>query len=424
MIELLNIAFVSITIFTIFNSKNIFFINNSNNIFCNISINLVIFFNFCLFLSFFNKTVEYLFYILIFLFLINLKSFFYNLRKFNYSFFILLNLCFFLKISADPSLGWDGIANWYPKVYNFLNSGTFFTLDNYPRFAYPHLGSYVWAVFSNYSFLEYEYPGRFIYFFLYISSIFLIISYSKESDFKNFLIILILFIISFDFDLFKGYQEYLIFSLINIFVVFYYNSQNSKYFNLLSLLILNAIIWLKDEGLVYSIPILLMCLLKDKRLLSLKNAYFIFTYLIIVIFKLLMMSNLASNVLLGVFTIDQIFKELFNFSTFLTDSILIFKHFVISYFKHPIWLFLILFFLLPSKKIKNKKPYRDALVIFIFCIITNFLIFHVQRTEILEWHLTTALDRLNFMLSAYFLYFTYLNLSQYLQIFFKNVSNN
>ena len=424
MIELLNIAFVSITIFTIFNSKNVIFVKKPNNIFSNISVNLVIFFNLCLFLSFFNKTVEYLFYIIIFLFLINLRNFFYNLKKFNYLFFILLNLCFFLKISANPSLGWDGIANWYPKVYNFLNSGTFFTLDNYPRLGYPHLGSYVWAVFSNYSFLDQEYLGRFIYFFLYFSSIFLVISYDKGSDFKNLLIILILIIISFDFDLFKGYQEYLIFSLINIFIVIYYNEKNNKYLSLLGLLIFNAIIWFKDEGLIYSIPILIMCLVKNNKVLSIKNAYFIFTVFIIVMFKFVMMNNLTSNALLGGFMIDKVFKELFNFSTFFSDLILIFKHFLISYFKYPIWLFVILFILFPPKKIKIKKLHRDALFIFIFCIITNFLIFHTQRTEILEWHLTTALDRLNLMLSAYFLYFIYINLDQYLKIFFRNVSNN
>ena len=125
MIELLNIIFVSFAIFTIFNSRNIIFIKNSSNIFCIISINLVIFLNICLILSFFDRTIEYLFYILIVLSLINIKYFFYNLTKFDYLFFILLNLCFFLKLSADPSLGWDGIINWYPKVYNFLNSGTF-----------------------------------------------------------------------------------------------------------------------------------------------------------------------------------------------------------------------------------------------------------------------------------------------------------
>lgn len=424
MIELFNIAFVSITIFTIFNSTNIIFTNNSNNLFCNISLNLIIFFNVCLFLSFFNKTIDYLFYILIFLFLINLRSFIYNLKKFNYLFFILLNLCFFFKISADPSLGWDGIANWYPKVYNFLNSGTFFTLDNYPRHSYPHLGSYIWAVFSNYSFLEYEYLGRLIYFFLYITSIFLTISYDKKFHYKNILIILILFIISFDFDLFKGYQEYLIFSFINIFVIFFYNEKNTKYFGLLSLLILNIIIWLKDEGLIYSIPILIMYLTKNNKIISLKNAYFISTYFIIVIFKFVMMSYLASNHQLGGFVISQVFKELFNFSTIIEDIVLIFKHFMISFFKYPIWLFLILFLLFPSKKNKNNKLYKNTFYTFVFCILINFLIFHLQKKEFLEWQLTTALDRLNLMLSAYFLYYIYFNLNQYLKIFFKNVSDN
>lgn len=424
MIELLNIIFVSFAIFTIFNSRNIIFIKNSSNIFCIISINLVIFLNICLILSFFDRTIEYLFYILIVLSLINIKYFFYNLTKFDYLFFILLNLCFFLKLSADPSLGWDGIINWYPKVYNFLNSGTFFTLDNYPRYFYPHLGPYIWAIFSNYSFLEHEYLGRFIYIFLYFASIFLVTSYNKNSYFKNFILVIILFIISFDFDLFKGYQEYLIFSLINIFVIFFYNESSNKYFGLISLLILNAMIWCKDEGLIYSVPILIMYLTKSKKILSLKNAFFIFFYCLIVIFKFLMMSYLLNNNQLGGFTTTHIFSEIFNFSTFLTDVILIFKHFMISFFKYPVWLFLILFLVFPTKEIKRKKVYKDALYIFVFCLFINFFIFHIQRTDLLEWRLITALDRLNLMISAYFLYFIYLNLSQYLQIFIKNDSIN
>ena len=257
-----------------------------------------------------------------------------------------------------------------------------------------------------------------------MSSIFLTISYDKKFHYKNILIILILFIISFDFDLFKGYQEYLIFSFINIFVIFFYNEKNTKYFGLLSLLILNIIIWLKDEGLIYSIPILIMYLTKNNKIISLKNAYFISTYFIIVIFKFVMMSYLASNHQLGGFVISQVFKELFNFSTIIEDIVLIFKHFMISFFKYPIWLFLILFLLFPSKKNKNNKLYKNTFYTFVFCILINFLIFHLQKKEFLEWQLTTALDRLNLMLSAYFLYYIYFNLNQYLKIFFKNVSDN
>ena len=286
------------------------------------------------------------------------------------------------------------------------------------------MGPYIWAIFSNYSFLEHEYLGRFIYIFLYFASIFLVTSYNKNSYFKNFILVIILFIISFDFDLFKGYQEYLIFSLINIFVIFFYNESSNKYFGLISLLILNAMIWCKDEGLIYSVPILIMYLTKSKKILSLKNAFFIFFYCLIVIFKFLMMSYLLNNNQLGGFTTTHIFSEIFNFSTFLTDVILIFKHFMISFFKYPVWLFLILFLVFPTKEIKRKKVYKDALYIFVFCLFINFFIFHIQRTDLLEWRLITALDRLNLMISAYFLYFIYLNLSQYLQIFIKNDSIN
>ena len=43
------------------------------------------------------------------------------------------------------------------------------------------------------------------------------------------------------------------------------------------------------------------------------------------------------------FTLNSIVNEMFNFSTFGSDLFLIIKHFIISYFKHPIWLLLIFF---------------------------------------------------------------------------------
>ena len=267
MIELLNIIFSSSVIFLLFNSSQVLLLYKVNqNIFKNININLIIFFNMCLFFSFFDNGIKYFTYLIFFICLLNSISFFKNIKNYFYIIFIIINFVLFLKISSDPSLAWDGIGNWYPKVYNFFLGSSFFDLTETPRPNYPHLGAFVWSLFWHISILDYEYLGRFIYIFSYISSLFLIMHKNEDTVIKKLSLFFVLLIISFDINLFKGYQEYLIFSLFNIFIYLYYNEKNEPNLSIISLLIINSAIWFKDEGLIYSFPIVLMVLLYHSRL--------------------------------------------------------------------------------------------------------------------------------------------------------------
>ena len=119
------------------------------------------------------------------------------------------------------------------------------------------------------------------------------------------------------------------------------------------------------------------------------------------------------------FTLSNIIRESFNFSTIRTDLFLIIKHSIITYFKYPIWIFLFIFLIFPDKEIKSKKLYKNTLYIFVFSLLINIFIFHIQDSAILEWQLSTALDRLNFMLSGYFIYFIYRNVDKY----FSKITN-
>ena len=125
-----------------------------------------------------------------------------------------------------------------------------------------------------------------------------------------------------------------------------------------------------------------------------------------------MINSLIDNYNLQSISISQIFFELFNFTNILNDIFLISKHFIISFFKYPVWLFLFIFIIFPEKSVKKLKIYNDTKYILLFCLMINFLIFHILPFP-LEWNLTTALDRLNFMLSGYFIFFIYLNIQRY-----------
>ena len=133
--------------------------------------------------------------------------------------------------------------------------------------------------------------------------------------------------------------------------------------------------------------------------------------------KHILISNGEDSLQGSTFSYDNIFTELINFESFPNDIFLIVKHFLISFFKIPIWLTTIFFLVFPNYKIK-----RDMInifrLIFIFCILINFFIFHLTVYDI-NWHLSVAMDRLLLILSGYFLYFNYLNFKYYLT-FTKN----
>ena len=423
MIEFFSIILSSVTIFSLFNGNNIFFDFKTNkNIFKKIVISLIIIFNIFLFFSFLPNGINYLIYLIFILVLLNLISFLKNLFNFTFLLFLILNFVLFLQIASNPILGWDGQAIWYAKAYNYFNGGNFLNLSEFTKSNYPHLGGYIWAIFWKISFLNYEYLGRFVYIFTFLSSLFFINSYNKNIKIKNILITYSIFLICFDLDIFRGYQEYLIFSFLNIYIILHYNEKNQKSLFFLALLIINIIVWIKNEGLIYSFPIFALYVLKQKRILCKENLFFLILYSLIICFRLYLSTTINQNFNFhgNDFSFGSITKEIFNFTTFGSDFIIIMKHFIISYFKYPIWIFLFIFLIFPESSIKRKKIYHDTILIFIFSFLINFLIFHIQRTDILEWHLSAALDRLNLILAGYFVYFIYCNINNYLDKFLFN----
>ena len=255
MIEYLNIFFSSLLIFIFFNGNDIFFnIITKKNIFKKIVISLVISFNIFLFFSFLKNGLNYsIYFIYLFLFL-NIFGFIKNLFNYKFIFFLIINFALFLQIASNPILGWDGQAIWYPKAYNFLTGFDFSNLSKFTKPNYPHLGGFIWAIFWKIPFLNYEYLGRFIYIFTFLSSLFFVTSFSENKKLRNILTILILYLVCFDVDLFRGYQEYLIFSFLNIFIVFFYNERNDLLQFFIAILIINIIIWIKNESLIYCLP--------------------------------------------------------------------------------------------------------------------------------------------------------------------------
>ena len=166
-------------------------------------------------LSFTNLNFKNLFLII---FLINFILFIFNFKNvmseiknnknliFNISFFL---ACIFIFVhqAQNLNLGYDGLQIWKIKVNNFYNGYNYFevaSLYDHVR-QYPHLGSFLWAYFWEISLGNKEYFGRLFHIYLYILSLFLIVSSIKNlSEIKKVILFLSFLFFSYDTDL-NGY---------------------------------------------------------------------------------------------------------------------------------------------------------------------------------------------------------------------------
>ena len=202
MIEILNIFYLFVTFFIIFSFplNNIFLKRNLEkynfNIFEIYSFNILCLLTCFFLLSFFKLNVLYIFFIFLGFSLINL--FFLDWLKYKKEIALLIILVIFLlsyslEVSTYPYLEWDAAVNWIFKVLNFKYNYSFKNLTNVPGLVeYPHLGTYLWAIFWKASFIDYEYTGRLVFIFIYLTSFFALVNNLKLNTIKKILSLMII----------------------------------------------------------------------------------------------------------------------------------------------------------------------------------------------------------------------------------------
>ena len=253
-----------------------------------------------------GSNLIYYFLLIIFLmnFLFLLKDLFesYQVKNLKINFIFLLLVFLFFIFSIDLSnnlkLGWDAQNYWLAKKLIFTNGGDFFDLKNTPRDDYPYLGSFVWHIYSKFSFLGYEYFGRLFYLFLFLLSIFSIASIIKAKAFEKIILIFILVFLIYKVELFNGYQEILNFSLLILLTKIFYEilteklpikKFNNKFIYLF--ILINSIIWIKSEStflviiFLFSITLIKEINFKIKIMMTLVfiflllNKFYIFSFI-------------------------------------------------------------------------------------------------------------------------------------------------
>ena len=413
MIEIFKIIFI-FTIFLIFVSSPLNIFNKINKeIKLNyLNCNLIINFNILLLLSIVNIPIQnyQLIYIIILIFLffysliiskINLKSFkkknILNLTIFFFSFFFLgFSFC------CNVNLGWDAKYFYYIKSLFFFEGLGLSELGSFEHNKWhPHFGSYLWAFYWSLPFFEFEYFGRLSYLFIFCFSLYYITKFESKNNISK-LFYLLLLIILFKYDRFSGLQEVLIYSFLIISSKILYELNFKKNLMDLAILILiaNLLIWIKAEGIVFGLIIVLITLFNKKIFLREKAIIFLsFVFVIALKNYIYFYYGFETNAQ------PYNFKELILFSFeniyYRFEKIIIY----LGYYslKNPIFLLgiILLFFLNFSKK--NKILLKNYNLYFIFNTIFIFSAYLLRDLEIV-YSLKTTLERIVFTSSGFYVY--------------------
>ena len=423
MIEILSIC-IHIFVITIFcySPKYLLFYFNNNkkiNIIEHLEIGIILNIFLLLILSFlFRKDSNFIFYILLIIFLINLffciKDFVNYLKNKNYlikpELLLLLFLIFVLSVdlSNNLKLGWDAQNYWLVKKLVFSNNGDIFDLKFTPRNDYPYLGSFIWFLYSKISILKYEYFGRIFYIYLFLISIFSVSRIVKIYFFEFMLLSLTIIFLIYKIHLFSGYQEIITFSLLVILINNFYRIHNTiiqknKFNNnlFLIIIIMSILMWIKNESSVLIMIFLLSFLMIKKFKINYK-IFFSIAFLILLLSKYILFSylGLSHDIQSGnyeYFRIENLF-EFVNVKRF----ILISQYLIYGFFEMLIYPLSIFFLIILFKLDKKNKFYNFLLYSFIFSIVFLYSAF-ILNSFPLEWVLWTALNRIMFQTSAFFI---------------------
>ena len=401
------LVFVLFSYFPINSSTSKYFLSSSKNLSLinYFIINLSLLMSILLIASFTKFGLENVFITLLIiyalLFLVSFKDILRINYKDNYlviTIFIIINFALFLDLARDLQLNWDALTLWKIKANHFYLGNNYFDPTYYPHAyfshpQYPHLGTYIWSFFWKNALLDYEYLGRCFQTYLYVVSLFVLtMSFRFQSFSKIFLVLVVLIILSYDPDL-RGYQDIYIFSLIIFYGFFIYEKFRLKT-NLNNFIILIPLIlpWIKNEGIFYSIFLLIIYFVVEKS--NLKRLFF----------PLIILSTIFLQLYLNIFYFDL--NTLFQFeikssnilndegfTTLLNKFVKILFYSSHGFFKHPILIldaFIIFISLYYLKFSKINFPYY----LFLFLFIVFILSIYVFTPNDLKWHLQSSIDRL------------------------------
>ena len=372
--------------------------------------NILFLINLFLIFSVFNFTITQvtsIFYSIIFIFLIYFLS---NFKKLLFPkniiyFFIFYSIILFIlsiDLSKNLFLYWDAQKIWLPKAISFYNDGLIVDLKNTAYSHYSFLGSLLWAFFWKISGSGYEYFGRIFFLAIYLFAILNLLSLISVNKNIKIISFLIFTLITYDYWLFRGTQEILVFSFLLILSKYLFNfftEDKNVRINLLNIfLCLNLIIWTKNEGIVLSLIILFILIIFSRETLKFKLILTSILFFMILVRFLIFKFNGLDLDLSKDFEFHEMLSIFFNNLTIINLA-LILKYVIFSLFKFP-HIVLSMFFALAIAF--DKRLFKKFIFLYVYLFLSIFLIFliYLSSPHDLDFMVSTGSMRLMLEFSA------------------------
>lgn len=406
--ELFNIIYIFFVL--VFVSTFYFSKNRKIDIIKLIGLNLIILSSIFLLLSFFKISILLIFYLLIFFricniifitkkndLLLNFKASFLNI-KFIFIFFIFFSLSIILINNIE--LSWDAQNYNILKVYHFYNEEDFIGLANLPASHYPHLGQYFWAFFWKISLFKNEYSGRLFFIFINIFSIFFICELIKKNDFYKIIFSFLCIILTFSKTIFSGGLEILSFSYLAFLSFFAYNFYKNNILKgvdiLFIFLLINILLWIKNESALIGLIILLPVFLRTKKIIFKKKAYLLILIVVAFFIRFLLLKYYDFKI--DDYQLAETTK--IDLNLFLKNIKIITFYFLINVIKNPYFLLSYLFLLIFIKTFA--KNFSIILYVSLLHVIFIYFAFMFNLPNV-EWQTRVAMDRILYSTGSFFL---------------------
>jgi hypothetical protein len=347
--------------------------------------------------------------------------------------FLIINFALFSVIASNPALGWDGVAHWINKALGYFQGLGFV---NAGIKEYPHLPGFIWGFFWKNSVIQKEYVGRLFLIFFCTTTIFYLTNLFNNYIRTNLRIIfsfIIIFLI-YEQSLYGGYNDYFIFSLLILCSIFLHNillTLNKK-LNLVYLFLFYIssflLSWIKQEGFFWFIFLMLVLIFTQesvkKKLLHSINFFLLIFVFFLTKFIFYESSSFAYQSI-NLKTLTSIFFSAEMFRVFIDISYYI----GVAFLKYPIWILILIIFLIIGFNKNNFKLFRHFYLFLFFNIIFLYaLMFHAYLVkasinEISTFYLVlrVSLDRIVLQCSGFYILLMVLILNK--SIFRKKMLN-
>ena len=417
MIEIFNIfIFVLLVSLLILPNKSLLVNLNKKNIkYSNFeisSLNLLVILNILWFSSVIDINKFYTFLFILFFLTINVIKLLYNFNKkdlfkdeiISYLLIFFITFLISIIIAHDLFFSHDVRLFWFEKTIMFYND-FFVTSDDTMKPEYPHFGTYLWAFFWKFNFLDYEYFGRIFYAFIYTFSIYFLINKIKfKKDFIKYFIFIFIIFLNFKIKWFDGRQDILLFSF-NLFAFAFlheliFNKSVQKIHVIGFLLTVNLLMWIKIESILYifSYFVVILYYIKGHKKLVL---LFSIIFLLLVKYLFYEYYNIVAHIHRDVFPS--------NFFTYIKNLDLlgrvtqVFLWYFVGIIRNPILLISIIFLFFIF--LENKKYYIKHSYLFLIYFIISIGIFFVYTitTYDFPFHMIGSFGRVFLQFSLIFL---------------------